>query len=145
MKDLVLLAIAACLAAAPAQAQDTSSNETELGRKEYTVACAGCHGATGKGDGPIAQLIDITTPDLTRLAAQAGGRFPFRETLLTIDGRNDLRAHGSEMPIWGDRYMSASESVAMAQFPGMSAEVAQAITRGRLLSLVYYLDSIQQE
>jgi hypothetical protein len=49
------------------------------------------------------------------------------------------------MPVWGDRYMSSAADVAMDQFPGMSAEVAQAITRGRLLSLVYYLESIQEE
>lgn len=145
MKDGVLLAMATCLAAAAAQAQDAAPGGTDLGRKEYMVACAGCHGESGKGDGPIAELVDISTPDLTRLSAGAGGDFPFRETLLLVDGRNDLRAHGSEMPVWGDRYMSSAERVAMEQFPGMSAEVAQAITRGRLLSLIYYLEAIQEE
>lgn len=145
MTHALALAVAGCIAAGGAWAQDGGSDEIELGRKEYVVACAGCHGDSGKGDGPIAQLIDVSTPDLTQLSRHFGGSFPFRNTLLLIDGRNDIRAHGSEMPVWGDRYMSSAEDVAMDRFPGMSAEVAQAITRGRLLSLVYYLESIQEE
>ena len=53
------LAVAGCIAAGGAWAQDGGSDEIELGRKEYVVACAGCHGDSGKGDGPIAQLIDV--------------------------------------------------------------------------------------
>jgi mono/diheme cytochrome c family protein len=144
MKRTTSLALAALLAASAAFAQDGPTEELELGRAEYMIACAGCHGESGKGDGPLAGLLDISTPDLTELSKRYSGSFPFRNTLLLIDGRNDIRAHGSEMPVWGDRYMSSAESVAMAQFPGMSRKVADAITRGRLLSLVYYLESIQQ-
>ncbi|RBI86156.1 cytochrome c [Rhodosalinus halophilus] len=144
MKRTTSLALAALLAAGAAFAQDGATEESALGRAEYMIACAGCHGESGKGDGPLAGLLDISTPDLTELSKRYSGSFPFRNTLLLIDGRNDIRAHGSEMPVWGDRYMSSAEAVAMEQFPGMSREVADAITRGRLLSLVYYLESIQQ-
>ncbi len=38
-----------------------SAQET-VGEAEYMFACAGCHGKTGKGDGPIAGLLEINTP-----------------------------------------------------------------------------------
>ena len=106
------------------------------GEREYFVACSGCHGESAKGDGPLAELLKIGTPDLTGLAARNGGEFPFEYTLLMIDRRILLDAHGSEMPVWGDRY----QATAISQ-PGETAEM---IARGRLLSLVYYLESIQE-
>ncbi|WP_319824506.1 cytochrome c [Thalassovita sp.] len=106
------------------------------GQREYMVACAGCHGESGKGDGPLAGLLKIETPDLTRLAARNGGKFPFEYTIFMIDRRNLLPIHGEDMPVWGDRFQvdTASER----------GETAEMVARGRLLSLTYYLESIQE-
>lgn len=111
--------------------------QENAGRAEYLASCAGCHGETGEGDGPVAAVMNISTPNLTQLAAQNDGVFPFLETLMIVDGREGIRAHGSQMPVWGDRF---TESALISQSP----EVAAIVARGRILSLVYYLESIQE-
>jgi len=126
----ILIAAGLALAAAPALAD-------EAGQQEYMVACAVCHGETGMGDGPFAPLLNITTPDLTTLAQGNDGAFPFLDVLMVVDGRTGVRAHGdSAMPIWGQRF---KESAADEGPYGSELEA-----RGRLLSLVTYLESIQQ-
>jgi mono/diheme cytochrome c family protein len=104
------------------------------------VACAGCHGEDGKGNGPLAEFMNIETPDLTRISERMEGRFPIGNTLLLIDGRETLRAHGGEMPVWGDRFAMAA---ALAE-PNASSEDVELEALGRILALVYYLESIQE-
>lgn len=108
----------------------------ELGQQEFVTYCAGCHGTEGKGDGPLAGMFAIETPDLTLITERAGGaEFPFSTVLSLIDGR-DVRAHGGEMPIWGERFQYRA--------PSQRGETADMVARGRILSLVSYLESIQQ-
>ena len=139
------VAAAALVAAAPpaATAQDLEAAAIAAGEVEYLSACAGCHGKDGKGDGPMSDLLKIETPDLTKLTERAGGTFPFRNTLLLIDGR-EVRAHGGDMPVWGDRYrvMAAREEGAVR--PPRVPGDPELIVKGRLLSLVTYLESIQE-
>jgi len=133
MKGLVLLtALAAAFSIASAVGAE------EVGREEYAKACAGCHGSDAEGLGPIARTLNIDAPDLRELAMRNGGVFPFKKSLMTIDGRQNVRLHGSTMPIWGERY-SSSASLSESE---VNPEI---IARGRLLSLVYYLESIQKQ
>jgi mono/diheme cytochrome c family protein len=68
----------------------------------YREFCAGCHGASGRGHGPVAPRLKQKVPDLTLLAKRRGGVFPAEEVHRIIDGRSMRRPHGSaEMPIWG--------------------------------------------
>ncbi|MDQ2089553.1 c-type cytochrome [Marimonas arenosa] len=116
----------------------SAAAEEVLGKQEYMVACAICHGESGKGNGPFAPVLNIETPSLTNLAAKNDGTFPFLETLMIIDGRTGVRGHdGGSMPIWGDRYSKSATELA-------GVYGSEAIVRGRLLSLVYYLESIQE-
>lgn len=109
----------------------------EVGKQEYMVACAICHGESGRGEGPFAPVLNINTPDLTGIAARNDGEFPFLDVLMVVDGRTGVRAHGdSAMPIWGSRFKAAA---ADAGPYGSELEV-----RGRLLALVTYLESIQE-
>lgn len=127
------LVLAACMTvvATSAIAQE------EAGRNEYMVACAGCHGESAMGDGPLAGLLKIETPSLTTLTAEKGsGDFPFEYVLWMVDGRNIIRAHGSAMPIWGERYQVSASS--------QRGETAEMVARGRMLSLVNYLETIQE-
>ena len=111
--------------------------QEDVGRAEYMSACAGCHGEGATGDGPLAQVLNVAPPDLTNLATTVGNEeFPFQYVVWMIDGRNIIRAHGSEMPVWGDRFQATSSSE--------RGETAEMVARGRILSLVYYLESIQQ-
>lgn len=111
--------------------------DVAAGRGEYMAVCAGCHGTEGRGDGPVAEVLTIETPSLVGLAAANGGEFPFAEVFLTIDGRGGVRAHGSDMPVWGNRF---SSEMMIFEYP----ETAELIARGRVLSLVDYLVSIQE-
>ncbi|MDU8913233.1 c-type cytochrome [Aestuariicoccus sp. MJ-SS9] len=137
IKSILSAALLAGAFAGAAWAQE------DAGRAEYMVACAGCHGESGKGDGPLAGVLDMHTPDLTHLARDKGdGTFPFEYVLWMIDGREIIRAHGSEMPLWGDRYtVSAMAAEESSELP----EARELFVRGRILSLVYYLESIQAQ
>jgi len=73
------------------------------GEALYRRYCASCHGLLGHGDGPVAESLRPQPPDLTRLQARYGGRYPLEEVMRAIDGRRTIRAHGdSAMPVWGE-------------------------------------------
>lgn len=131
LKSTIAIAALAIVAATGVVAQDA------LGKREFMVACAGCHGETAKGDGPLAGLLNVNTPDLTRMSENNGGEFPYEYALWMIDGRKLIRVHGDgDMPVWGQRFQSSATS--------QRGETADMVARGRILSLVYYLQSIQQ-
>jgi mono/diheme cytochrome c family protein len=111
--------------------------QQDAGHDEYMIACAVCHGESGRGDGPFAGVMNLEVPGLTMLAKQNDGEFPFLKTLMIIDGRTGIRGHGGPMPIWGDRFSDAAEA-------SVGPYGAEVVARGRLLSLVYYLESIQE-
>lgn len=116
---------------APAQAADN-----EGGKMYYTRYCATCHGADGKGNGPLSQQLKKPASDLTTLAKKNGGKFPYNEVLGIIDGEQPFPAHGSsEMPAWGETFQADVGGDVMEQ----------AAVRGRLMLLTDYLRSIQQK
>ena len=97
-RHLVLIVlIAACL---PARSADFVSME---GKELYVRLCASCHGAEGRGNGPVAGYFRVEVPDLTLIARRAGGEFPRDRIARIIDGRHIIAAHGSRtMPVWGE-------------------------------------------
>lgn len=116
----------------PAAAQGS-----DVGKRLYEESCAGCHGATGKGGGEIAGLLNVQTPDLTGLAARNDGRFPMLQVIHIIDGRTGLRAHGGPMPVFGSLYSTSSQA-------GPDSYGAVIEVHGRILALAKYLEAIQQ-
>jgi mono/diheme cytochrome c family protein len=93
-----LLALAS-LAAAPAGAADYSAY---TGAELYHRFCASCHGRAAGGDGPVSRSLAAAVPDLTRIAARHGGRYPDNWVYRIIDGRESLVSHGPrDMPVWG--------------------------------------------
>lgn len=108
------------------------------GRLAYENHCMVCHGVSGKGDGVMVTffLIEAQPADLTQLSKKNDGRFPFWHTYRVIDGRAELRGHGTrEMPIWGTEFrLEESNSPAV-----------EAAVRGQILQLIHYLRSIQEE
>lgn len=137
----IALALGLGLGASGALAQEA---EMAAGEVEYVSACAGCHGRDAKGDGPMADLLKISTPDLTTLSERSGGAFPIAGVIQTIDGRADVSAHGGAMPVWGDRYMVMAQREQDAMRPPRWPVEPEVVVRGRILSLVYYLESIQE-
>ncbi|TCO69428.1 hypothetical protein EV655_11559 [Rhodovulum euryhalinum] len=100
-------------------------------------ACASCHGESGLGQGPIAEFLTIPVPGLNRLSAENDGAFPMLQVIQIIDGRTGVRSHGEPMPIWGDLFKTPLVG-------GMGDYGAEVIVRGRVLSIAYYLESIQE-
>jgi len=114
----------------------------EIGKQEFLRSCAACHGQSARGDGLVAELLLVKPPDLTSIRKRHDGRFPASWVYRIIDGRNAMRPHGSkEMPIWGDRYRAD----ALRALPLPLNVSADAIVHGRILSLVFYLDLIQED
>jgi mono/diheme cytochrome c family protein len=115
----------------------THAQEQEVaaaGKPAFEQNCAVCHGREGKGDGPAMNLLTVKPADLTQISKRSNGAFPFWKTYRVIDGREEIKGHGSrDMPIWGAEFRSESASNPMAQTQ----------VRGRILELVYYLQSIQ--
>lgn len=134
--DSRTLAISACLAGL-AMASPGVAQEADIGAMLYADYCAACHGATGMGDGDMADVVNIPSPNLTLLARNHDGVFPMLDVLHVIDGRSGTRAHGGAMPLWG-RVFSDEIGDRAGPYGGV-LEV-----RGRVLSLAKYLESIQQ-
>jgi mono/diheme cytochrome c family protein len=115
-----LLLIAAALAAgadtpgksgpAPGQAKPAPPpvDPGVAGSYAFRTHCASCHGADGKGEGPLAESLRFHPPDLTLIAKRNGGEFPSEQVHRIVDGRKPLPGHGGpDMPIWGDAFRNA--------------------------------------
>jgi mono/diheme cytochrome c family protein len=130
--------LGACLAfgASCAHAEDPYDPVlAELGAESFPRYCGSCHGMQARGDGPAAGALLVRPPDLTRIAARRGGKFPAGEIARFVDGRFGVTAHGSrEMPIWGERFGEAIPD----------SGVSEEITRGKIAVIVEYLKSIQR-
>ena len=114
----------------------------EIGKTKFLRSCASCHGATGKGDGYVVKALIKRPPDLTKLSEANKGVFPFSRIYDAIDGRIDVIAHGArEMPVWGDFYTRDWNT----GLPGglISKEIAEAVTRVRILALIEYISTLQ--
>lgn len=115
------------------------AQETEViagGDLEYQNHCAICHGVDGKGRGIMSKFLTIQPADLTQVSKKNADRFPFWQVYRVIDGREEIRGHGTrDMPIWGARF----QADAKGSDPGSRSQVA-----GRILGLVFYLQHIQE-
>ncbi len=110
----------------------------QMGRAHYEAKCAVCHGADGKGNGPVANMLTEKPSDLTMMSKNNGGTFPFWAAYEIVDGRRGVGAHGTrEMPVWGKEFYAASRDGSQ----GISTET---IVRGQIMELLIYLRSIQQ-
>ncbi|MBY6002441.1 cytochrome c [Salipiger bermudensis] len=128
----------ATIAGVLALALPFTASADEAGEIEYMNHCAACHGESGMGDGPLAELMTVPVPDLTQVSAQNDGVFPLLDMIQVVDGRTGIRGHGYPMPVWGKRFKSEIEG-------DIGAYASEIVVRGRILSLAYYLESIQAE
>ncbi len=110
----------------------------EDGQALYMDACATCHGAAAMGEGSMAEYMSVNIPSLRELSLNNEGVFPMLDVIQIIDGRTGVRGHGSEMPVWGRQFKA--EVLDEAGIYG-----SEIYARGKVLSLAYYLQSIQSE
>ena len=111
------------------------------GKRLYQWYCEFCHGAKGKGDGSMAASLTVKPADLTQIRNKHEGKFPFWEIYRQIEGadgsQKEVRGHGSRaMPLWGTVFKQQEEQ--------KEPYLQEDLVIGRLLSLLYYLESIQE-
>lgn len=140
VRYLAVFAAALCLLAANVVfAQRAGAQETTMGKRTYEDRCAVCHGSLGRGDGPMAGVLTPPPANLTLLAKQNGGEYPFSRVYEVIDGRTTVAGHGTrQMPIWGSYFRS--EQYPALRFPGIDPEE---IVQARIYGLVYYIQTLQ--
>jgi mono/diheme cytochrome c family protein len=135
-KGLAGLVAATVLWAIPGAGQAQEEVVLTNGKQEYLVHCATCHGMEGKGDGPMKILLTVVPADLTQLRKKNNGEFPFWRVYKVIDGRDVVRGHGARnMPVWGAEFL----------YEEGGGYLDEDRVIGRILGLVYYLQSIQQK
>lgn len=97
--------LTAILLGASYQGDRPNPGAAASGGQSFRTYCASCHGAEGKGDGPLAEHLKVAPADLTQISQSNNGTFPFDEVRKKIDGRDAVRGHGtSDMPVWGDAF-----------------------------------------
>ena len=135
--SIVAVTAMTLLGIGPGNSRAQEQDVIAAGKREFQRSCAACHGSAAKGDGPSAGALNVKPADLTQMSKKHEGVFLFWRTYEKISGRDEevIRGHGTrEMPIWGERFRLESGS----------SEEYQAGVRGQILSLVYYLQSIQE-
>lgn len=104
------------------------------GKVPYQQYCATCHGINGKGKGDMAKLLKVKPANLTQLSAKNWGVFPFWQVYRSVDGREDIRGHGSrDMPIWGTEFKQQAGADRAAELQA----------HARIIEIVYYIESLQ--
>ena len=135
---LPLLLMILLWATPPGTALAQQEEVTAAGQREFRHACAVCHGLGGKGESVMTtlNLPTVRPTDLTQLSKKYQGQFPFWQVYRIIDGREEVKGHGTrDMPIWGEVFRQPEG--------GQRVDETHAI--GRILALVYYIQSIQEK
>jgi mono/diheme cytochrome c family protein len=104
------------------------------GRADFELHCQACHGAGGRGDGPMAALLVVPPSDLTAIAAANDGAFPFWRVYAQIEGKSPVKGHETfQMPIFGER---------LERDVGRPGFLAPHL---RVLLLTHFVESLQAE
>jgi len=105
------------------------------GEQLYRRFCASCHGMSARGDGVVAEALNVDVPDLTLLARRNRDRYPAARVSEIVDGRVVLGAHGTRtMPVWGQEFWIESGADSQAEYT----------TRAIIERLVNYLRTLQR-
>jgi mono/diheme cytochrome c family protein len=115
-----------------------AADKVDIGKREYESNCIACHGKDLKG-GAYVDFLKVTPPDLSQLSRKNGGVFPFERVYGSIDGRQELKGHGSrDMPIWGKDYqVKAGEYYVDVNYD------PEAFIRARIFALIDYINRMQ--
>lgn len=127
----IAVASIAATSAVHAQAFDEYS-----GAETFDRFCASCHGAQGRGDGPVAPGLAIAVPDLSLLQERRGADYRDATLRKIIDGREVIIYHGTRyMPVWGYEFWVEEGA----------DEAAEASVETIIENLIDYIESLQRE
>ena len=135
ISSLTALAVAAItlpwVVPVSATPQPAGNKSVPAGSGLFSTYCVVCHGADGKGTGPLADSLKRRPADLTALAKTNGGTYPRDMVAKIIDGREGVKGHGGgDMPVWGDAFERSQDAGPQA-------------VKERIEALVEYLATIQ--
>ena len=136
--SLLTLIMAILLWVIPDTAVAQQEEIVAAGKREFRGHCAVCHGLGGKGESVMTtlNLLTVKPTDLTQLSKRNKGQFPFWQVYRIIDGREEVKGHGTrDMPMWGDVFTQ--------QEGGKLADETRTI--GRILVIIHYIESIQEK
>ena len=128
------------------------AQDPDKGRAEFLSRCGQCHGADGKGSGPMSGKLKARPADLTLLAKKNNGVFSPNAVAEAVDGRSATKPHrGPEMPIWGCRQGPPPGSQRKANEPKPIDSLldlpcdSEQVIQSRIQDIVEYLGRIQQK
>ncbi|QDZ01354.1 cytochrome c [Nitratireductor mangrovi] len=114
------------------------AGERDYGPAEYQNSCAACHGENGQGDGPRSADLAAPPSDLTGLARDNGGEYPYWKVFWVIDGRYVVPLHNDgEMPVWGEVFKEGD----IETFGPIGGEL---IARERVHRLTEFIETLQR-
>lgn len=122
--------------ALPLLAACVDAPEVPSGALLFANNCASCHGANAMGDGPLADGLSVTPPDLTTISARNGGVFPRNQVASIIDGLDRGEHFAAAMPEFGAGDLGP---LVMTDDGGNPVPIP-----ADLLALTEYLERIQQ-
>jgi len=125
----------------PAGAQKATIHQVPIkrtswasGQQMYREYCAVCHGEHGAGGGPAARACIVKPADLTILAKNNSGKFPYNRfyAVMRFGSLMSTPAHGSaDMPVW------------LPLFSSLNSD-REAIAEQRMHNLADYVASLQE-
>lgn len=133
MRYPLILPILCLLGCAPEEPTEVSR---ETGKSIFEMNCAVCHGADGKGSGPMAGSLGVQPADLTRISARRDGVWPMLEVMSIIDGYAKRTDPRPDMPI----------IAGVADGPLIAFDTGNGLTStapAALIAVTTYLESIQ--
>lgn len=130
---MICAAFFACVICSAQKPDPTRLIDSMEGPALYKAYCATCHGTDGKGIGPMTEWLKVKTPDLTRISAREGSKFPLARVQKIISGEENITAgHGTrEMPVWGPIFSQVSRD--------------QDLGRMRVYNLAKFIEKMQGE
>jgi hypothetical protein len=117
-----------------AQEEAPDSQVVSDGKDDFEWHCSACHGTNGKGNGPMAKILIKAPSDLTAIAKNNDGSFPFWRVYRIIAGKTAVPGHETfQMPDFWRRFSGDEKAFGL-----LPAHV-------RVLMLTHYVETIQNK
>lgn len=127
----IAIGMAALVGCAP-----VSMPEPDEGAAFFAANCTSCHGASGQGNGPLADGLTPRPTDITVLAQHNNGTFPTAQALAYIYGDPEQAHLARVMPQFGG---AMAEDLVPVEIDGVMTPTPRV-----LAALLAYMESIQR-